>query len=468
MSAFLWAAPAAAAATGGAGRGDWRATGISIDSRSLDPGDLFVALRGPSHDGHDHVPDAFERGACAAMVERPVGGGPQLVVADCLEALGALGRAALARAGELKLVGVTGSVGKTGTKDMLVAALAPSGGVAASRRSLNNHIGVPLTLARIPPDARYGVLELGANAPGEIASLVAGVPLRVAIVTAIAPAHLEGFGSIEGVARAKAEIFEGVVEGGTAVLPVDSGQYSLLLDCASRRPHLSVRGFGRAENADGRLARVSVSDEGTAVMARVNGAEIAFRIGAPGEHLAGNALAALLAVDSLGADIARACCALSGWSEPPGRGNRERVPLATGEFLLVDDSYNANPASMRAALEGLAAVDPGEGASGRRGRRLAFLGDMLELGGRERDYHEALAGIDAMERVDLVYLCGPRMRALHDALPAHRRGGWWDSADKLARRAPETVRAGDVAMVKGSNGAGVRVVAEALRRRGDP
>ncbi len=466
MSGPLWSAREVMAATGGRGDSGWQATGISIDSRSTAAGDLFVALRGPHHDGHDHVAEAFAKGAVAAMVEHPVGAGAELAVADCMEGIAALGRAALRRAPDLKLAGITGSVGKTGTKDMLAAALAPSGKVTASQRSLNNHIGVPLTLARMPTDARYGVLEIGTNAPGEIAALVAEVPLRVAMITAIAPAHLEGFGSVEGVARAKSEIFEGVVEGGTAVLPADSEHYATLLRHASRHRGIAIRSFGQSETADARLLRVASGGDGTAVLARIDQREIAFRIGAPGLHLAGNALAALVAVDSLGADLARACCALASWSVPAGRGTRESVPVVGGKFMLVDDSYNANPASMRAAIEGLAAMAPEEGETGRRGRRLAFLGDMLELGEEERAYHAALADIEAMEGVDLVYVCGPRMRALHEALPAHRRGGWWSSASDLARRAPEAVRAGDVAMVKGSNGAGVWAVAEALRRQG--
>lgn len=466
MSGPLWSAREAAAATGGHGDGDWQATGISIDSRSTMAGDLFVALRGPNNDGHDHVAEAFAKGAVAAMVERPVGAGAEFVVADCMEGLAALGRAALRRAPDLRLVGITGSVGKTGTKDMLAAALAPSGKVTASQRSLNNHIGVPLTLARMPADAQYGVLEVGTNAPGEIAALVAETPLRVALITAIAPAHLEGFGSVEGVARAKSEIFEGVVEGGTAVLPADSDHYASLLRYAGRHRGIATCSFGQGEAADARLLRAASGSDGTAALARIHGREVAFRIGTPGLHLASNALAALLVVDSLGANLARACCELASWSVPVGRGTRERVPVAGGKFLLVDDSYNANPASMRAAIEGLAALTPDEGETGRRGRRLAFLGDMLELGEEERAYHAALADIEAMEGVDLVYVCGPRMRALHEALPTHRRGGWWSSASDLARRAPEAVRAGDVAMVKGSNGAGVWAVAEALRRQG--
>lgn len=466
MTQPLWNALEAAAATGGRGAGGWQATGVCIDSRSVEPGDLFVALRGERHDGHLHVHEALAKGAVAALVERPVGGGPELLVADTLKAIVDLGRRALARAADMKLVGVTGSVGKTSTKDMLAAALAPSGKVTASRRSLNNHIGVPLTLARAPRDARYGVLEIGTSAPGEISALVADTPLQVAMITAIAPAHLEGFGSIENVARAKSEIFEGLVEGGAALLPADSDHFSSLLRFASRHQGISVCSFGRSEEAEARVLRVVSGEEGTAVMARLGNQDVAFRIGSPGIHLATNALAALLAVKCLGADLAQACCALAGWDVPERRGTREKVSITGGGFVLVDDSYNANPASMRAALENLAALAPGESDNGRRGRRLAFLGDMLELGKDERDYHAALAKIEAMSEIDLVFVCGPRMRALHDALPSHRRGGWWGCAKDLAQRAPATVRSGDIAMVKGSNGARIGTVAEALRSMG--
>lgn len=466
----LWDAKAAAEATAGQARGGWQARGISIDSRTLVAGDLFVALAGPNHDGHDHVGEAFARGAAAAMVSRIPDGladsCPLLRVGDTLAGLVALGRAAVARAAGLTVIGITGSVGKTGTKDMLATALAPSRKVVASARSLNNHIGVPLTLARIPEDATCAVLEFGTSAHGEIAALVEHVVLDVAVITAIAPAHIETLESLEGIARAKSEIFGGLRRGGVAILPADSDQYGLLR-ARAEASGARVRSFGTVADADARLLRCTASESGTAVRASLDGRETLYRLASFGSHLAINSLAVLLALDALGTDIARACCALAKWTPPAGRGNRETIAMdSRNGFLLLDESYNASPAAMRAAIEGLAQTRPGEGDDGRRGRRLIFLGDMLELGENEQRYHAELANIEAMAAVDLVYACGPRMRALYDALPPHRRGGWRESAAELAARAPGWVRPGDVAMVKGSRAAGVDAVADALRQLG--
>ncbi len=467
----LWTSDEAVAAAGGRLQGEWTATGISIDSRNLVPGDLFVALAGPNHDGHDYVEDAFGRGAAAALVERkPLempAGKPLFIVPNCLQALIGLGRAACVRAESIRTIGVTGSVGKTGTKSMLSAALAPSGKVTASARSLNNHIGVPLTLARIPSDARYAVIEIGMNAPGEIAELVKLVPLDVALITEIAPAHLEAFDSLFGVAKAKAEIFSGLRAGGSAILPADCVGADILRRAAEEASAAEILTFGQRAGADARLLRAVPRGAATAVRTLLCGEEIAYRIGAPGRHLAMNSLAALLALRALGADLARGCCAFAHWSVPDRRGTREEVYLdSISNFLLVDDSYNANPASMRAALERLAGEEPGPGRDGRMGRRIAFLGDMLELGANENGFHTELAGLDAMRSIDLVFACGPRMRNLFDALPIHRRGGWKPTARELARRAPHVVRPGDVAMVKGSKALGVYEVADALRRTG--
>ena len=462
----LWNSEEAAAASGGEAGGAWQAGGVSIDTRSLAPGDLFIALTGPNHDGHDFVAEAFARGAAAAMVSRAPDGagiGPLLRVQDTQRALVDLGRAARGRAPSLQVVGVTGSVGKTGTKNMIAAALTPSGKVVHSARSLNNEIGVPLTLARIPSDARYAVVEMGTSAAGEIAAHTALVRPGIALVTAIAPAHMESFGTLESVARAKSEIFLGLEADGVAIVPAAGPGHEILFQRAQESAAAQVLRFGGDGEADAVALRVCVGADATAVQARICGREVAYRIGAPGRHLANNSLAALLAVGAAGADLARGCCALAAWTAPDGRGTRERIHLSRGgSFVLVDDSYNANPTSMEAALEGLAAQPSDSG----NGRRIAFLGDMLELGSEEDRYHAGLAGLDAMQNIDLVYACGPRMRRLYEALPIARRGGWDACAGQLAARAPQLVRAGDVAMVKGSNGARVFKVAAALRGAG--
>lgn len=466
----LWDTASAAAAVGAAATGDWTAHGVSIDTRTLVPGDLFVALAGDLHDGHDFVADAFARGASAAMVSRPVAGlpsdAPLLLVPDVLPALAQLGAAARARAKQLCLIGVTGSVGKTGTKDMLAAMLQPSGSTVASAKSLNNHFGVPLTLARIPADTRYAVIEMGTSARGEIAAHAQLAQPDVAMVTTVAPAHMQSFRSLAEVAEAKSEIYQHLRPGGTAIVPVDCSEAAVLMRHAQAAAD-HVLGFGEASDADARLLQCSVVDQSTAVRSRIGDQEVAYRIGSPGRHLAVNSLAAMLAVRSVGADLARACCALAGWTVPAGRGNRITVELdGQGSFLLVDESYNANPASMRAALEGLAAETCGLGGDGRPGRRLAFLGDMLELGGAERRYHVELAKIEAVNQIDLVYACGPRMRAMFEGLPPTRRGGWKPSAEELAQCAQRLVRPGDVAMVKGSHGARTSAIAEALKSAG--
>ncbi len=469
----LWTSVEAARAVGGTSRAEWRAEGVSIDSRTLAPGDLFVALRGPNHDGHDHAASALARGAAAVMLDRPApgvsDGAPVLAVDDTLDALQALGRAARPRAGTL--VGITGSVGKTGTRSMLEAALRPSGPTVASERSLNNHWGVPLTLARIPRNTRYAVIEMGMNAAGEIRRLSSLARPDVAVVTAIAPAHLSAFGTLERIAEAKAEIFEHLAEGGVAVIPDRCPGQDRLARAAAARAG-TVWTFGESDEADARLVQVSTRGGATAVRAVVLGAECAWRLGAPGRHWAQNSLAVQLALRAAGADAGRATCALAAWRIPAGRGAAESVSMSPGKseeaFLLIDDSYNANPASMKAALERLAEAAPESGPLG-PGRRIAFLGDMLELGPEEERLHAGLSSLAAVRALDAMHLCGPRMRALHDSLPPEVRGGWEADAESLAERAPGLVRPGDVVLVKGSNGARCGAIASALRRleRGD-
>jgi UDP-N-acetylmuramoyl-tripeptide--D-alanyl-D-alanine ligase len=469
----LWTRDEAVAATGGASPRDWAASGVSIDSRTIAPGDLFVALK-DARDGHDFVADALARGAAAALVERKPDGvaedAPLLAVPDVLEGLRALGRAGRARFTG-RVVAVTGSAGKTGTKEMLRAALGAQGRVSAAEKSFNNHWGVPLTLARLDRGADFAVIEIGMNAPGEIEPLARLARPHVAIVTTVAPVHLAAFASIEGIAREKAAIYRGLEAGGAAVMNRDIATYPILLRAAKTAGAAPVR-FGATGRPEFRLVEVHVAGRATTAKAVVRGRAVMFRLGAPGRHLAMNALGALAAVEALGGDLARAALALADWQAPEGRGARIELPMGPegrdGVLALIDESYNANPAAMAAALEVFAATEPPGAEHGAgRGRRIAFLGDMLELGADEEAMHAALAGLPALEKVAVVHCAGPLMAALHRALPPGRRGEWHATADALAARARRLVAPGDVVMVKGSNGSRIARVVEALKELGE-
>jgi len=455
VSAPLWTAAEAARATGGVAVGDWRASGVSIDSRTLAPGDLFVALVGEQRDGHAFVADALSRGAAAAVVARRPedlpADVPLLEVADTLEGLRALARAGRART-VARVAGVTGSVGKTGTKEALRHVLDRQGGCHASAASHNNQWGVPLTLARLPAGLPWAVVEIGMNHAGEIRALVPLVRPHVALITAIAPAHLAFFpDGVEGIARAKAEIFEGLAPGGTAVLPADSQQLPILLEAARRAGVERVLTFGEAAGADWRCVSAELGPEGSLIEVERAGRRLRFRLGAPGRHWADNALGVLAVVEALGADVERAAADLADLLPPAGRGRRRRIVLESGEVLLLDESYNANPASMAAAIA-LLGLQPG--------RRIAVLGDMLELGPRAEELHAALAAPLLAAGVDRVFTCGPLMAALHHALPPERRGPHAVDSAALAPLVREALRPGDVILVKGSLGSRmVRVVA---------
>ena len=472
MSRYLWAVGDAAAATGGTATGGWQGiTGISIDTRSIAPGDLFVALAGENRDGHAFVAQALSAGATAAMVNHVPAGvapdAPLLMVDDTLEALGALGVAARARCAA-RVIAVTGSVGKTSTKEMLRTMLGCQGRVHAAERSFNNHWGVPLTLARMPVDTEFAVIEIGMNHPGEITPLSRMARPHVAIVTNIEAVHLAAFSSIEEIADAKAEIFAGLEPGGVAILNRDNPHFDRL---SAQVGGAGIASFG-SDACDFLLEQVSVCARATVVRARIGDIPITFKLGTPGAHFALNAVAALGAVTIVGGDLARAGLAMAEWTSPEGRGRRWRIELGPagmdGEFTLIDESYNANPASMRAALAVLAA-SPVTNGTGRvaRGRRIAFLGDMLELGPTENELHIDLAKLRELETIDLVHLAGPRMRGLHAALPPEKRGEWFEDSDKLAQKARRMVDAGDVCMVKGSLGMAMRRVIDAIKALGN-
>jgi UDP-N-acetylmuramoyl-tripeptide--D-alanyl-D-alanine ligase len=468
---MLWTSSDAATATGGRATQAWAASGVSIDTRSLQPGDLFVALK-DVRDGHDFVAQALEKGAAAALVSRiPEGvtpNAPLLIVPDVLQALEAMGVFARART-RARVVGVTGSVGKTSTKDMLRAILSGQGKTHAAEASYNNHWGVPLTLARMPADADFAVIEIGMNHPGEIAPLARLAQLDAAMVTTVAPAHLEAFDSIEGIAHEKASIFDGLRPGGTAIFNADIATTPILRAKALAVGARTVA-FGTVESADYRLLEARIAEEITVCQALRGDQPLLFKVSSPGRHFALNALGALAVAEALGADPMIAAHDLGRWVPPAGRGQRERIVLDLVEetyFDLIDDAFNANPASMAASLDMLIAAKPTDGI-GRvgGGRRIAVLGDMLELGPTEAELHAAIARHPGLEAVHVIHCVGPRMRALHGALPRHQRGDWVETAADLAPRARSLIDAGDILLVKGSKGSKVSLVVDALRKMG--
>ena len=448
----LWTAAEAAAATGGRASGDWRATGVALDSRAARPGDLFVAVAGERRDGHDFVADALAHGAAAAMVSRETDPAlPQLRVADTRRGLYALAEAARRRSGA-RIAAVTGSVGKTGSKELLARLLARAGPTEASRGNLNNEWGAPLSLARLPPEARFAVFELGMNHAGEIAPLSRLVRPHVALVTAIAPAHTAFFPDLAGVADAKAEVFAGLEPGGGAILNADS-PHADRLEAAARAAGAEVLRFSRRAG-DAVLLDAALDAEGSHVAVELRGRRLDFRLGAPGAHWVSNALGVLLTLDALGVEPDLEV--LAAFRAPAGRGVRREL----GSFTLIDESYNASPAAMEAAFEVLGLAAPAG-----RGRRIAVLGDMLELGADADAAHAGLAEPLEAAGVDLVFAAGPEMRRLFDRLPRCRRGAHLCDTATLAPLVAEAIHPGDVVLVKGSLGMGMRVVIEALERR---
>jgi UDP-N-acetylmuramoyl-tripeptide--D-alanyl-D-alanine ligase len=443
----LWTAAELVAATGGRLSAPFDAESVTFDSREVVGHDLFVALRGAHADGHQFVDQALKRGASGVVVDRLVAG-PHLLVADTLVALEALGAAARARTGA-RILGVTGSVGKTGVKEALRLAFARTAPEAthASVKSYNNHTGVPLSLARMPADTRFGVFEMGMNHAGEIARLTRQVRPHVALITWVAAVHIENFASEEGIADAKAEIFEGLEPGGTAILPADNRHFARLRAAAEARAE-RLLAFGSRADADVRLVDFTPDDGGSRLVADVAGEILECRIGMPGRHWANNALAVLAAVHAAGGDIAAAGLALAGLSELAGRGARHTLALPGGTALLIDESYNANPTSMAAALAVLGSLS---------GRRLAVLGAMKELGVHAPALHAGLAAPIAAAGIAELALVGPEMAALHLPNAVHLPD--WGAALDWVRA---TLKPGDVLMVKGSNSIGLGNLVAAL------
>ncbi len=460
MTPILWTAEDAAAATRGrVTDSSWRATGVSIDSRTVQPGDLFVAIQGPSFDGHDFVAHALAVGASAALVSRaPVGvtdNAPLLIVDDTLAALADLGRVARRRMPG-RVIGVTGSVGKTGTKEVLRHCLSAQGRTFATEGSLNNHWGVPLSLARLPQDREYAVFELGMNHAGELTPLSGLVRPEVAVITTVEAAHLEFFATVEAIADAKAEIFTGMAPGGVAVLNHDNPHF-VRLSKAARDHGLRVLGFGSHDDSDARLIECALHATGSTVTALIEGERIQYHLALPGRHWVMNSLAVLLAVRATGGDHAAAADALANVTPVKGRGTRTQIRLDQGVFTLIDESYNASPVSVAASIDVLGAAEPGMG-----GRRIVALGDMRELGGMADTLHAELATPLQRARIDSVYCCGPHMRRLWENLPAGMRGHYAEDSKTLAALLAAELRSGDVVLVKGSAGSRMGLVVEAL------
>jgi len=460
----VWTLDEIVTATGGTclGAAEAPVAGLSIDSRSLVKGDGFVAIRGPNRDGHAFVAAALEQGAACAVVDRnfPHGDEERLIrVGNTLEALNTLGRAGRARARHTVVIAVTGSVGKTGTKEALRLTLAPSGSVHASIKSFNNHWGVPLSLAKMPKDTRFGVFEAGMNHAGEIDALTKLIRPHVAIITTVAPVHLGFFRSVEEIADAKGEIFRGLERGGTAIINRDSPYYERLKSHALKAG-ATIVGFGEAEGAEARLVDVELYPDGSNVKANILGTATSYSLGAPGRHLVQNSLAVLAAAKIAGADLDLAGRALSGLHAQAGRGARILLGSKDRRIAIIDESYNANPASMRAALATLGLTPRSEFR-----RRVAVLGDMLELGPEGQKLHQGLAEFIDGAGVDVVFACGELMGSLYQALPASRHGAYAKTSEELAPRLVEAVGPGDVIMVKGSLGSRMGPLVEALKRR---
>jgi UDP-N-acetylmuramoyl-tripeptide--D-alanyl-D-alanine ligase len=442
--------------------------GITIDSRTAKAGEAFFAIKGDKFDGHDFITAAMVSGAAVCVVSEgklPALGkvtAPLIVVDDVLAGLERLAVASRARS-KAKIIAVTGSAGKTTTKEALRHCLSTCGKVHASAASFNNHWGVPLTMAKMPADTEYGVFEVGMNHPGEIRHLIKFVQPHAAIVTIIAAAHLGFFKSLDEIADAKAEIFEGVVPGGSAIINRDDARYRNLEHAAKSAGVTHIYGFGEHARARFKLLSCDLKPDHSQITIRIDGTEMPVRIGAPGRHIVQNVLAVIGACQTAGADLKRVIAALATLGAEKGRGQFHHLETRGGAFMLIDESYNANPASMRAALSLLASQE----VSG-KGRRIAVLGDMLELGRFSAKMHKELAEPIASAKVDKVFLGGAEIKLLAEALPAAMAAEHKASVAELTQSLAGFVRAGDVIMVKSSNGIGFSKLVEEMTKKFKP
>lgn len=453
MNASLWNSDDLAAALGVAVPPGIAASGVSIDTRTLKPGELFIALPGEKVDGHVFAAAAIEKGAAAVLVSQPVQTTKQIRVADTAEALNQLARYARDRSGARR-VAITGSVGKTTTKELLALALSPFGRVHKTGGNLNNHYGLPLTLAHLPSDAHFAVLELGMSAAGELTALSALAQPEIAMVTHVAAAHLAFFNSVADIAHAKAEIFSGLPEDGIAIYPADNVYTDILADTADEFGVEALTFAGKDPQADAYLLSVKTHAEGQLVEAMVMGQKLAFHLPVPGAHVAVNCLPVLLAVHELGFDLNIAANALANFSAVRGRGEQQQLNWQGGTLTLIDESYNASPAAMQTTITML-----GQHA----GRKIAVLGDMLELGETSPALHAALADDLLRAKVDQLFACGPHMQYLFDTVPTNMQGAWAENSAALAAILPNHLQAGDVVLVKGSAGSQMKKIIETLK-----
>lgn len=456
MTSGLWTSEDARDATGGKLINSWIAGGVSIDSRTLGSGDLFVAITGPNFNGHDFIPAAIAGGCSAVLAaKKPESDIPGLVVKDTIRGLSDLAVFARSRS-VARVIAVTGSAGKTGTKEALKLLLSESGLTHVSDLSYNNFIGVSLSLARLPPEANYAVFEVGMNSPGEIIPLSKMIRPHVAVITTVEAAHLESFDSVKSIARAKSEIFDSLEPGGHAVLNCDNEYFDLISSLAKQSGAEIVK-FGERSDADARLMKCVLQNDCSTVTADICGTQITYKVGIPGRHWVQNSLAILAAANTVGVDLDRASLALNHIRPGPGRGEQTSVVTLNGTFDLIDESYNANPASMCAALKTLNLT-----TILREGRRIAVLGDMLELGSDSEKLHKDLATLLEVKNLDLVFTVGNFSKSLHDSLPIHLRGGHSENSDKAASLLVKTVQPGDVVLIKGSNAIGMSKIKKAL------
>ena len=436
----------------------FEANGVAFDSRAVAKGDLFFALPGETADGHAFLADAFARGAAAAVVSLDSAGadGPLVRVGDTMKALVELGRAGRRRSAA-RIASITGSVGKTSTKDALREMLMRQAPTSASVASFNNHVGVPISLARLPREAQYGIFEIGMNHPGEIEPLARQVEAHVGIITNVESAHVGYMGSEEAIADEKACVFAGMRAGAVAVLNHDNRHFARLAERARSFGVSRIVGFGRSEASDARLVACTLHDTGSDVVASLHGRRLKYRLGAAGEHWVMNSLAAIAAAEALGADVAKSVATLAEVKALPGRGARRRLKFGAGIVELLDESYNANPASVRAMLAVLARTEPAAG-----GRRILAMGDMRELGEGADGYHAGLADAVAASGAAQVFLCGPHMKALWQRLAAGQKGAHRPDSAALASEVAAALRTGDVIAVKGSLGSKMKLVVDAI------
>jgi UDP-N-acetylmuramoyl-tripeptide--D-alanyl-D-alanine ligase len=461
-----WTSQEIAAATGATITSNWNATGVTIDSRKITLGVLFVALPGSKADGHDFVADAIAGGAAAALVSKPVEGvdaSKLVIVPDVEKALQALGTAARARS-QAKFVGVTGSVGKTGAKEMLAVTLGELGKTYATTGNLNNHLGVPITLANMPRDTQYAIIEMGMNHAGEIHPLSMMARPDVSLITTVDAVHIEHFKNIEAIADEKAAIFDGMGGAGVAVLNADNAQFARLKGHAEAKELDRVLSFGTAKNANCRLDDYRIDDMRSVVEATIAGTSISYALGTTGKHWAVASVAVLAIVDALGGDLPKAAAALAHFSEPKGRGKIEKLSVKGGQLTLVDDSYNASPVSMVGAISKTAEL---RDASKEKPRTLVVMGDMLELGEQAEELHVGLVPALINNQMDLVFAAGSFMQKMYDALPESMKGAYRATSKELAPVVVEQLRPHDLVLIKGSRGSRMDIVVDAIKESVD-